>query len=181
MGVGRKLVRASTSASLKALDGLGVSVARAEIGNQDEFNVSFLTFGPRKSTNATGDMSFSVLYPECANKKDDDKDGDWTPRPRLLVRGGRGRVGRAGDASSGKVTIKPALRAGRASSVGVSVTVSETRALIDGGTTTCTVRRKGGARMLPPGAFSRPGSLPVHARRDEGAVADRVDHDRAPG
>ena len=63
------------SPSLKALDGFGVSVARAEIGNRDEFNVSFLTFGPGESTDATGDVPFFVLYPECANRKDDDKDG----------------------------------------------------------------------------------------------------------
>lgn len=137
----------TASASLKALDGFGVSVARAELGNGDAFGVSFLTFGPGESSDATGELPFFVLYPECANKKDDDKDG-------RLDAADRGCSSAEDEEESdepvtlraGKVAIT-SLRAGKVASVTVPVTVAETGARITGGTTTCAVRRKGGSRM----------------------------------
>lgn len=65
----------ATAPSLRPDGPFGVSVARAEIGAGDRFGVAFMTFRPSGSSGGTGEVPFSVLYPECANREDDDKDG----------------------------------------------------------------------------------------------------------
>lgn len=136
------------SASLQALDRFGVSVARSELGNPERFDVSFLTIGPGEETDSTGDIPVFILFPACANKEDDDKDG-------MIDAVDTGCAGAEDENEAdervtlraGRVTIAPKLREGVAVVATVLVTTAETGKPIAAGTARCTVRRVGGAAI----------------------------------
>ena len=136
------------SPSLQAVEAFGVSIARSELGNPEKLEVSFLTIGPGEAADDTGDLPFFVLYPACANKEDDDKDGMTdSADPGCASTEDENEADDPVTLRVTRVVIAPHLRAGAAVSASALVTRVETGKTIDSGTAKCNVRSVGGAAL----------------------------------